>query len=151
MQSTQDNNRSIQRHRHAGYPALAALRLDAADLDELTRQGFVCGEARGQRRYFKLRFRRGGKQVVRYIGNAEHADIIKNELLALQAESRTTRELRTIARLASKMLRDAKTQLTPILESNGLAFHGLSIRRPHKRATGIPTSPSESDQSERNR
>lgn len=53
------------------------LQLTAEERDALTKQGFVSVEERASgRRYFKLRFRVGGEQKVRYLRNnpevAEH-------------------------------------------------------------------------------
>ncbi len=54
------------------------------------------------------RIRCGGKQVVRYIGGADRADIVKQELSILQAESRIKRELNARVKIANRMLREAK-------------------------------------------
>lgn len=124
---------STEHHRLADYPALASLRLNDTDLDELSHQGFIRQDKRGDRGYYKLRFRRRGKQVVRYIGNAERAAAVESELAGLQSEAAARRELRAVVRVANKMLRDSKTQLEPILAFHGLVFHGLSIRRARKR------------------
>jgi hypothetical protein len=44
-------------------PGLAGLRLSPGDLRALARQGFVTAERRGGRGpYYKLRWRRGGRQ-----------------------------------------------------------------------------------------
>ena len=133
MQSTHDNDRSIPRHRLTDYPALAALRLNDTDVGELARQGRICVERRQHRRYFKLRFRRRGKQVVRYVGNAQSAEEVTSELMILQAEVRISRDLKSATRMAGKMLRNAKSRLKPILEANGLCFHGMSVRRSRQR------------------
>ena len=115
------------------YPVLAALRLDDSDLEVLSRQGSICRDNRGDRVYHKLRFRRDGRQVVRYIGSAERATAVDRELSELQSEATAFRELNAVVNIANKMLRDSKTQLEPLLASHGLAFHGRSIRRPRKR------------------
>ncbi len=62
------------------WPCLSALRLEASDYELLRRQGFVAIESRGQRCYFKLRFRRDGRQVVRYIGDEIQANAVADEL-----------------------------------------------------------------------
>ena len=143
MQSTQDNDRSIPRHRLTDYPALAALRLENTDLNELKKQGRICVEWRQHRRYFKLRFRRRGTQVVRYVGNAQSAEAVTSELMVLQAEVRVSRDLKSVTRMAGKMLRNAKSRLKPILEANGLCFHGMSVRRPRQQSTDDPISTTE--------
>jgi hypothetical protein len=116
--------------RCSNYPALVAVRLSASDLNELARQGFVCAERRNNKSYFKLRFRQNGKQVVRYIGDAERACQVLEELDALQAEAKSLRRLRAMVKYAKAKLREVKLEVIPILEANGLVFHGLSIRRP---------------------
>ncbi|MCA9123709.1 MAG: hypothetical protein H6822_08635 [Planctomycetaceae bacterium] len=122
------------------YPALAALRLDNNDLEALSHQGFICRERRGDRVYHKLRFRRNGKQVVRYIGSAERATVVEREVSALQSEATAFRELNAAVKIANKMLRDSKTQLEPMLASYGYEFHGRSIRRPRKRLDDAPVT-----------
>jgi hypothetical protein len=116
----------------ADYPALAAMRLTDADLHELTHQGFVCREERGNVAYFKLRFRRAHQQVVRYVGDAAHAAAIQAELDRLQADRRLERELGRITSTARRMLRAGKRQLEPLLAKENLKFHGLALRRPRK-------------------
>ena len=132
MLTTTDNSSTEQR-RLADYPGLASLRLNDTDLAELSQQGFICREKRDGRIYHKLRFRRRGKQAVRYIGNPGRAAAVERELLDLQTETATRRELNAVVKVANKMLRDSKTQLEPILASHGFAFHGLSIRRVRRR------------------
>jgi len=87
-----------------------------------------------------LRYRKDRKQKVKYIGNAERAVAIKNELVLLQAESLQAREISKIAKTASLMLRNAKSILKPLIESNGFFFHGLSIRRRRVQAETVSGS-----------
>ena len=87
-------------HLHVNFPALAQLRLRAADVFALASQGFVSLEKRGNRRYWKLRFRRDGRQVVRSIGSAEQAHAVRAELAELQTDARQQRELKVLARRA---------------------------------------------------
>ncbi len=140
MQSTTSSNPSIKDHRLADFPALASLRITDNDLEELSTQGFVCEERRGDRRYFKLRFRRNGKQVVRYVGNADRAAAVESELSELQYEATVMRDLKARAKIARRMLREAKMLIEPTLEANGFAFHGLAIRQPRKRSADVSTS-----------
>jgi hypothetical protein len=93
----------------------------------------VSREQRDGRTYFKLRFRRAGRQIVRYVGDAHRAGDVKNELSALQTEARLMRQLKTLTKTANQQLREVKKQLQPILEVHGWAFHGRTIRRPRKR------------------
>jgi hypothetical protein len=113
----------------AGLPGLAQLRLIPEDLQELASQGFVAPERRGERNYFKLRFRRGGHQVVRYVGGARAAAVVTEELAALQAGRRVRRELRVLNRAAREMLRESKSQLEPLLARRGFKIHGRAVRR----------------------
>ena len=133
MPSITPDKSQTPHHRRDEYPSLASLRLTAADWEELAHQGFVSEERRGRRKYYKLRFRSGGKQVVRYIGSADRAATVHRELKILQAETKVVRELKARAKIANKMLRESKLAMEPVLENAGLAFHGLAIRRPRKR------------------
>ena len=133
MQSTKNNDHRIQNNRLAEFPAIAALRLTAGDLEELADQGFVGEERRGDRTYYKLRFRRAGKQVVRYVGGADRAALVKEELGILQAETKVMQQLKARAKIANKMIREAKRTMEPVLKANGFVFHGLAIRRPRRR------------------
>ena len=120
---------------HAGlanFPVLGTLGLTATDLTELRHQGFVSRERRGKRTYYKLRFRSGGGQAVRYVGDAERAAAVRRELSVLQRTSRLRKELKSQAKVASRALRTAKKSLEPILNAHGRAFHGLAIRKPRR-------------------
>lgn len=129
MHATTNDDHSKPDNRLAHYPALAALRLDQLDMDALVCQGFVCREKRDERVYFKLRFRRAGRQIVRYIGDDRRAAAIQKEMRELQADVRIMRQLKAIATAANQRLRQAKKELEPILNANGFTFHGLAIRR----------------------
>jgi hypothetical protein len=115
----------------AEYPALARLRLTTEDLEELTRQGFLSKERRDSLHIHKLRFRRGARQVVRYIGDAVEATAVKAELDRLQSARHISRELAELNRAARRLLRDTKAQLEPLVIANGWKFHGRVVRRPH--------------------
>jgi hypothetical protein len=122
--------------RVADFPALATLRLHDADLVCLGRQGFVRAERRGNRTVFKLRFRRGnGAQAVRYISSAQEAESVRNELQVLQAPRELELKLAALSRSARKMIRDAKSNLQPVLYSHGYVFHGQAVRRPRRSAS----------------
>ncbi len=79
--------------------------------------------------YYKLRFRREARQVVRYVGDCERAAAVARELSVLQHEVQVMRNLRQAVKAANKRLKEAKMQIRPLLEDHGFAFHGLSIRR----------------------
>ena len=140
MQTSNSDEQRSPGQRPADFPALVALRLTAGDLDALASQGFVCAEQRGGRTYYKLRFRQNGQQVVRYIGDAERAAVVKQELSTLQAASKAARDLKMQAKLANQMLRESKRILEPVLRANGFVFHGLAIRRPRQRKSETNTN-----------
>ena len=111
------------------YPGLYGLRLTAEDLEVLKHQGTVQPERRGNRRRHKLRFRRGGKQVVRCIGGEQKANQIREELARWQALHRKTRRLARLAKKARRVLRESKRFLEPHLAKHGYRYYGLEIRR----------------------
>ena len=111
------------------FPALRQLGLADADLAVLQRQGFVAAEGRKPTRY-KLRYRRDGRQRIRYLGSqAEFVAQVRRELSQLQSPMRQARALRRSLRTASRALRKAKRSLLPVLAATGHAYHGLIIRR----------------------
>ena len=138
MQPTKNHDHRIQDDRFAEFPALAALRLRVGDLEELAEQGFVCEERRGNRTYYKLRFRRAGKQIVRY--GADRAAIVEAELAMLQTDTKVMRELNAKVKFANKLIREAKQAIEPVLKANGFVFHGLAIRLPRRRKKGVTTN-----------
>jgi hypothetical protein len=117
--------------RFAEYPELTRLRLATGDLDELRKQGFLSMERRGNLTVHKLRFRRGGRQVARSIGDAAKAAAVKTELDSLQSRRQICREVATFDRAARRLLRDMKTQLEPLVIAYGWKFHGRVVRQPH--------------------
>lgn len=123
------------------FPVLASLGLSPTERKDLTQQGFVSEEQRGRRKYHKLRFRSEGRQVVRYIGNAQRAARVRAELEMLQQPSKAQRELKARVQQAGKLLRESKQALEPVLEAYGFRFHGYAIRRPRtSRTTASPQS-----------
>lgn len=120
---------------YRGPSRLAQLRLTAKDLAALKRQGTVLIERRGTKCVAKLRFRSGGRQVVRYLGGAEAAREVRVELATIQAAHRQARELARITRSARKAIRAWKTTLAPYLEKHGYSFYGFQIRRQRKPRT----------------
>lgn len=116
----------------ARFPTLRRLRLDAGDLDLLRRNGFVASERCGRGTRFKLRFRRGGRQVVRVLGDADQVAAVKRELAVLQTERRLIRRIAELNRDAIRWRRESKECLRPVLEAHGLKFHGRSVVRPQR-------------------
>ena len=115
--------------------ALAALALPAEDLEALTRQGFVAAEPRrrGGRPlgpFFKLRWRRSGRQRVRYLGkDPARADAVRAALEGLRRPVRLARQAARLLAEARKRLRQVKQALAPRLAAGGLHLHGYEARR----------------------
>lgn len=112
------------------FPALSSLALNREHLAALAEQGSLRAEeyAHG-RRYFKLRFRLGSKQHVRYVGNDPvFVEQIERELAELQTAAKAARQLRRLTRAAKSCLRTTKRCLAPLLPLAGCRFHGREIR-----------------------
>jgi hypothetical protein len=117
------------------FPALAGLRLAEGDLALLACQGFVAEERRGDYVHHKLRFRRAGRQVVRYVGNAAAASAVNAELDQLRVRRRLRRRLCAVDRAGRRRLRDSKTNAAPLLTACGFKFHGR-----HPRKSRVPVA-----------
>lgn len=113
------------------FPVLAALCLDDRDLQALSRQGFIAHEQRNGHAHHKLRFRRDGRQRVRYVPHFAVSGLEK-ELHALQQQRLLERELAALHRRGRVLLDEMKVRLAPIVAAEGLIFHGFSIRRPRR-------------------
>jgi hypothetical protein len=111
---------------------LQDLNLSPEQRESLSRQGFVASEFRGSRGpFFKLRFRCGGRQIVRYLGtDPATANRVQQEVRALQHEHRLTNELARLTRQARRLLRETKIALQPYVFEAGYRFHGFEIRKP---------------------
>jgi hypothetical protein len=112
-------------------PPVTPFPLSTEELNALGRQGFVSREDRGGGRVtYKLRFRLGGRQHVRYLGaDGELVEQVRELLLRLQRATRQARELRDMRRQARRGLRAAKARLAPLLGERGYHFHGLAVRK----------------------
>ena len=114
---------------------LTDLKLDKNELHGLLAQGFVSEEFRDYKGrklgpYFKLRFRVGHQQRVRYLGkNRERAEQIGKALESFRRSKVIAREVATLAALARKHLRNAKKEMATGLAKDGRYFHGYAIRR----------------------
>jgi len=119
------------RRRPAPIRRLADLNLAPEELRELTRQGFIAREYRGDSGpFFKIRFRVRGRQIVRYLGSDVHtAAAVARELRALQAGRRLARFLGRLRAQARRLLRRAKRRLEPLLRARGFYLHGHTVRR----------------------
>jgi len=116
-------------HSAANYPILASLGLASEDIAAIADQGFISPDRRGDRTYFKLRFRRNGRQRVRYIGGAARAIAVAAELKALQGDLQLRRRMAVLTRSVTSALRTAREKLQPLAESHGYYFHGHALRR----------------------
>jgi hypothetical protein len=110
-------------------PSLASLRLDSEDIASIADQGFISKERRGRRTYHKLRFRRHGRQQVRYVGDAGRADALQMELNVLQRDLQLRRRIAVLTRSVTSELRTAREKLRPLAESRGFYFHGHAPRK----------------------
>jgi hypothetical protein len=123
---------------------LAALGLSALDQQALARQGFVAAEYRpGQGRrlgpYFKLRWRRDGRQQVRYLGcDLDWARQIQAALANLQRPRQLIRQVNGLMKEARKRLHQAKDLLEPRLGEGGQYYHGYTARRSAKEVADGP-------------
>ncbi len=123
----------IDRHTQVGRPTsiLARIGLTAEEVTALERQGFVSAESRGRKcTVYKLRFRIGGRQRVRYVGtDPVLADAAREALHCLQKGRLTERELRSLTSEANRLLRESKSRLLPFAEAAGYRFHGRALRQ----------------------
>ena len=116
-------------HGLGDFPTLASLRVDTEDIASLAMQGSIAKERRGDRTYFKLRFRRHGRQQVRYIGDAARAQAVQTELDSLQRDLKLRRRIAMLPRSVTVALRSARKKLQPFAESRGYYFHGHALRK----------------------
>lgn len=114
---------------------LAALGFKTEEIAALRQQGFVSSEMRSGRMIYKLRFRLGGRQRVRYLGtNQEAADDVERLIQALQSSRRIKKQLRELDLEVTEKLKTLKQRLGPFLDRAGMKFHGLAIRSPRARS-----------------
>lgn len=113
---------------------LEVLGLSAEDVGALKQQGSIAKEKRGNRTVYKLRWRVGEKQRIKYLGtDTARVGWIEEQLRQHQRICRLKKQLRDLGREGMAILREAKIRLQPLLEERGLAFHGLEIRRHRRR------------------
>lgn len=113
------------------YEALLRLGIEPAHFAALAMQGFLSVEDRGGRHpIVKLRYRFGGRQLVKYVGtDSRIVQSVRDDLHRLQHDQRQKRDLRRLILLARVLLRQAKQRLEPLLAPRGWTFHGYAIRR----------------------
>ena len=99
-------------------------------LHALRRQGYLDSRFRNATRYWRLRFRSGGR--LRTVGIGYDPGLVQrvqHELRQLQSPRRRRLELAKITRRGARQLRRAKQTLAPVLAQLGLHFHGGAIRK----------------------
>lgn len=129
----QKDRQSTGQNTPAGFEALG---LSTEDIAALKRQGSIAREKRGNRTVYKLRWRVGAKQRIKYLGTeTARADGMEYQLRQHQSICRIKKQLRDLGREGMAILREAKVRLEPFLEARGLAFHGLEIRRRRRQRT----------------
>jgi hypothetical protein len=113
---------------------LERLSLDTAEIAVLARQGFVREERdKMGNRIYKLRFRVGQRQRVKFIGRDRHsAQQIEAALVAWQRHRRLTLSVERLRREVSQRVREQWRQLDPILLAAGYRRHGREIRMSRK-------------------
>lgn len=128
--SPMDDASNTQAASQVDCPALSSLGLDADDLMALARQGFLSFERRGGGVYCRLRFRREGRQIVRYVGcDVARIGRVREELDRLQKNHRQGRQLAMVAQHVRRAFRAHKAQVASLLEQAGCRFHGHAVRR----------------------
>lgn len=107
------------------------LRLSADEVAAVARTGFVAHERRGSAcLVYKLRFRMGGRQRVRYLGvDADFVGAVREALRDLQRQRDAQRNLRRLAVRARALLRELKPRIAADAEREGYHFHGLALRK----------------------
>ncbi len=113
------------------FPALASLALSGEHLAALAKQGTLRAEGFGRdKRYYKLRFRMGSQQHVRYVGiNPKFVEQVQRELTRLQTRARSCQQLHRLIREANECLRRTKHQLKHLPPLADRCFYGREIRR----------------------
>lgn len=110
---------------------LRELRLSETQLLALKLQGCVSLErSHSGRMIGKLRFRAGGRQVVRYVGADEHRlAAVRHALAQWQAAHHAARRLQHTMRAAAALLREARHRSEAVLAGSEFRHHGYAIRR----------------------
>jgi hypothetical protein len=87
----------------------------------------VSSEQRGGCRIYKLRYRLGGRQCVRYLGSdAAAAAALQSDLEQMQGRRRRRHE--AALRHQARRLRQRAKALAPLLAEHGFHFHGRAVR-----------------------
>ena len=87
-------------------------------------------EKRGGVDYFKLRFRRQGRQTAIGLGKRSWlVDGVVRELAELQAERRTEIKHKRLIATVRGLLRRAKCSMQAALQGTGYRFYGCEIRQ----------------------
>jgi hypothetical protein len=110
------------------FPALSALWLTTQELQQLSRQGGIRQERRGEKTIWKLRYRCDGRQHVKYIP-IQQLDVVRAELSALQSLTRLRRALKQCTQRAKLYLKKTKAEVEALTENSDYYFHGFEIRR----------------------
>jgi hypothetical protein len=131
MQAEEQNQMEHTESSEAAQYFRQELGLAPEEIAEVARQGFISHEVRNKSTVYKLRYRRRGRQRVRYLGtDSVRVQAVQRALVNLQRRRKSELELRTLSRQAAELLRDSKRRLEPLLKTAGLRFHGRAIRRP---------------------
>ena len=134
------------------WAALAA-RLGPDALAALALQGFVSAEPRPSgRTSYKLRWRQGGRQRVRYLGSdAATAERVRAGLAALQAPRDNRRELARLLAGAAAGLARARDGLAAAVGGHGFHFHGYTLRQARQAGPDRPTGTTPNEENDNGR
>ena len=130
------------------YDPLADLGLSGEDLACLARQGCVTAEFRGQSGpYYKLRWRRDGRQRVLYLGrDSTRAEEVRAALEISRMPLRRARRLSLQMKKARRGLQEVRNMVAPLLAVHGLHYHGYAARGRVRRGRGPRTPAGETTQ-----
>jgi hypothetical protein len=118
-------------------PALARLGFARTDIELLRTQGSIYVEHRpGRRPIYRMRFRRGQRQITRYLGaDAALADEARAEIAGLRLAHEEDRQLKRLGQQARMEFRRIKCDLVQPLECAGFHFHGHAVRKTRAQRT----------------
>src|SRR5262249_45844908 len=84
----------------------------------------------GRRPFYKLRWRRGGRQHTRYLGHElARAEQVRAALERLQRPYRVARQLARLMGEARNRLREVKRLLEPRAQAQGFRYRGYRLQR----------------------
>jgi hypothetical protein len=123
--------------RPGDFPILSRIVRREEEFVALARQGFIRAEKRRKKTIWRLRYRFGGRQRVRYVSPRD-VEALEAELSELQSRIRARRRLTRLSEQARQALRHRRSTIAPLLEASGYKFHGNQIRRRRSVKVNLP-------------